>query len=119
LPGTHEKNLIAQLAGCPGGEASIVLITMIRSTPAASIDSATVPMFAESSAEGSWLVDVIPRTASTAPAPENASVRVARSASDLTTATREPLGTSVMRSGRARTMAVNPIPSARHTPRMP
>ena len=29
------------------------------------------------------------------------------------------LGTSVMRSGRERTMAVNPIPSARHTLRMP
>jgi hypothetical protein len=68
---------MARFAGFPGGEASIVLITMIRSTPAANIDSSTVVMFAESTAERSWLVDVSPRTASTAAAPENASVRVA------------------------------------------
>lgn len=33
--------------------------------------------------------------------------------------TREPIGTSVMRSGREWTMAVKPIPSARHTLRIP
>src|SRR5882762_4867061 len=79
VPGINEKNRMAQLAGFPGGEASIVLITMMRSTPALNIDSSTVAMFAESSAEQSWLVDVSPRAASTAPAPEKASVRAARS----------------------------------------
>jgi hypothetical protein len=96
-----------------------VLITTIRPTPAANIDSSIAAMFAESKAERSELVDVSPRAVSTASAPVNASVRAGRSVRDVTTATREPLGTSVMRSGRERTMAVNLIPSALHALRMP
>ena len=53
VAGIHEKKRMAQLAGFPGGEASSVLITMMRSTPAANIDSSTVAMFAESRAERS------------------------------------------------------------------
>jgi hypothetical protein len=55
----------------------------------------------------------------TASALKNVSVSAAWSASEVTTATREPRGTSVTRSGRERTRAVNPIPSARHTRRIP
>jgi hypothetical protein len=78
VPGIHEKKRITRLAGFPGGEAISVLIIMMRSTPAADIDSSTVAMFAESRAERSQLVDLTPRAVSTAPAPENASVRAAR-----------------------------------------
>jgi hypothetical protein len=119
VPGIHEKKRNARLAGLPGMGASSVLITTIRSTPAANIDSSIVAMFAESKAERSELVDVSPRAVSTASAPVNASVRAGRSVRDVITATREPLGTSVMRSGRERTMAVNLMPSALHTLRMP
>jgi hypothetical protein len=119
VPGIHEKKRITRLAGFPGEEASSVLITIMRSTPADDIDSSTVAMLAESRADRSQLVDLTPMAVSTTPAPENASARAARSARDVTTATREPSGTSVMRCGRERTMAVNPIPSARHTLRMP
>ena len=119
VPGIHEKKRNARLAGLPGMDASSVLITTIRSTPAADIDSSIVAMFAESKAERSELVDVSPRAVSTASAPVNASVRAGRSVRDVITATREPLGTSVMRSGRERTMAVNLIPSALHALRMP
>ncbi len=119
VPGTHEKKRNARLAGLPGSDASSVFITIIRSTPAANIDSSIVAMLAESKAERSALVEVNPMAVSTASAPANASVSAARSARDVTTATREPLGTSVMRFGRERTMAVNCTPSALHTLRMP
>src|SRR5690348_8955039 len=66
LVGIHENRRMARLAGVPGAEASSVLITMMRSTPAATIDASTVAMFAESSAERSSLVDVSPRAVSTA-----------------------------------------------------
>jgi hypothetical protein len=82
----------------------------MRSMPAANIDSSIAAMFAESKAERSELVDVTPRAVITASAPVNASLRAARSARDVTITTREPHGTSVMRSGRERTMAVNLIP---------
>ena len=119
LPGIHEKKRISRLVGVPGNEVSSVLITMMRSTPAAIMDSFTVAMFAESSAERSRVAAVTPRAVSTASVPENASVRAAPSARDSTTTTRERPGTLVIRSGRERTMAVNSIPSARHTLRMP
>jgi hypothetical protein len=78
-----------------------------------------VAMFAESKAERSELVEVTPRAVSTASAPAKALVRAVRSVSDVITTTQQPFGTSVMRSGRERTMAVNGIPSALHTLRMP
>lgn len=118
-PGTHEKKRNIRLAGLPGSDASSVLITTIRSTPAANIDSSTAFMFAESKAERSALVEVSPMAVSTASAPANASVSAGRSAREVTTATREPLGTSAMRFGRERTIAVNWTPSALHTLRMP
>lgn len=119
LPGIHEKKRISRLAGCPGNEFKSVLIMIMRSTPAVIIDSFTVAIFAESSARRLFVVAVTPRAVSTAFVPENASVRAARSAKDSTTTTRDPWGTSAMRSGRERTMAVNAILSARHTLRMP
>ncbi len=119
LPGIWEKKRMRRLAGLPGNEQSSVLIMMMRSTPAASMDSLTVAMFEESRVERSRVVVVTPRAVSTASVPENASVSAARSARDSTTTTRERAGTSAMRSGRERTMAVKSIPFARHTPRMP
>jgi hypothetical protein len=99
LPGSHEKKRMARLARLLAGEASSVLMIMMRSTPAANIDCSTVAMFPESSADRSRLVAVTPRAVSTAVAPENASVRAAPSARDLTRATRQPRGMSVMRPG--------------------
>ncbi len=119
LPGIHEKKRMSRLAGIPGNEESSVLIMMMRSTPAAVIDSLTVAMFVERSALRSCVVAVTPRAVSTASVPENAFARATPSARDSTTTTRDPLGTSVMRSGRERTMAVKSIPSVRHTLRMP
>ena len=85
LPGIHEKKRIRRLAGIPGNEQSSVLIMMMRSTPAASIDSLTVAIFAESSAERSRVVAVTPRAVSTVSVPRNALVSAARSARDSTT----------------------------------
>jgi len=119
LLGIHEKKRISRLAGIPGNEVSSVLIIMMRSTPAAIMDSLTVAMFAESNAGRSCVVAVTPRVVSTTSVRENASVRAAPSARDSTTTTRERPGTSVMRSGRERTTAVKSIPSERHTLRMP
>jgi hypothetical protein len=119
LPGSNEKNLIVRLAGLPGFAARSVLMMTMRSTCEASIVSSTVAMFADSSAERSWLVDVTPSAVSTASAPENAFLRSVQSVKDGTTAMREPPGTFAMRSGRERTMAVNPIPSVLHTSRIP
>jgi hypothetical protein len=118
VPGIQEKKRMSRLAGFPGDAVRSVLITRIRSTPAANIACSTVSIFSESAAERSRLVDVTPRAVRTASAPAKAAVRAARSAREVTTATREPGGT-VMRSGRDRTMAVKPIPSPRHTLRMP
>jgi hypothetical protein len=87
VPGIHEKKRMARLAGFPGREVSNVLITTMRSTPAAFIASSTVGMFTESSAEEPKLVDVNPVAVNTASAPENASVSAVRSASDVTTTT--------------------------------
>src|SRR5258705_6049794 len=98
VPGIHMKKRMARLAACPGCEVSSVLMTTMRSKHAANIDSSTAAMFAESKAERSGVVAVTPRAVSTAPEPENASVRAARSARDGTTATREPSGRSVIRS---------------------
>jgi hypothetical protein len=119
LPGIHEKKRMSRLAGLPGNDVRRVLITTIRSTPAPDIACSTVSMFAESRAERSWLVAVTPSAVRTASAPARAVVRAERSASEVTTATREPGGTFLIRSGRERTMAVKPIPSSRQTVRMP
>jgi hypothetical protein len=119
VPGIHEKNRMGSLAGLPGNGVRRVLITTIRSTPASDSACSTVSMFAESKAEGSWLVAVTPSAVRTASAPAKAAVSAGRSASEVTTATREPDGTFVIRSGLDRTMAVKPIPSSRHTARMP
>jgi hypothetical protein len=110
VPGMHMKKRMARLAGCPGCEVSSVLMTMMRSTLAPNIDSSTAAMFAESKAGRSCVVAVTPRAVSTASAPENASARAAPSAKDWTTAALDPPGRSVIRSGRERTTAVNPIP---------
>jgi hypothetical protein len=119
VPGIQEKKRMRRLAGFPGDEVRSELITTIRSTAAANIACSTVSIFSESEAARSRLVDVTPRAVRTASAPAKAAVRVARSAREVTTATREPGGIIVMRSGRERTMAVKPIPSPRHTLRMP
>jgi hypothetical protein len=108
-----------KLAGWPGNEVRRVLITTMRSTPTSDIACSTVSMFAESEAERSWLVAVTPSAVRTASAPARAAFRAERSASEVTTVTREPGGTLVIRSGRERTMAVKPIPSSRHTDRIP
>ncbi|MCE3273012.1 MAG: transporter related [Ramlibacter sp.] len=119
VPGNREKKRMRRLAGLPGSEVSRVLTITIRSTPASAIACSTVSMFAESDAERSWLVGVTPSAVSTASAPAKAAARAGRSASEVTTATRDPGGTSVIRSGRDRTIAVKRIPSARQTSRMP
>lgn len=97
LPDIHEKKRISRLVGVPGNEVSSVLITMMRSTPAAIMDSFTVAMFAESSAERSRVAAVTPRAVSSASVPENASVRAAPSARDSTTTTRERPTTQAQR----------------------
>jgi len=117
--GNHEKKRMARLAALPGAETRSVLITKIRSQPAAVIEASTVGMLAESRAERSLLADVTPIAAMTVSASENASVRAAQSAREVTTTTRDLPSTPVMRSGRERTIAVNAMFSARHTLRMP
>ena len=119
VPGIQEKKRMARLAGCPGSEVSNVLIMRIRSTPAVNIDSSIATMFADSSAEISLVAAVTPSAVRTASAPEKASTRAGRSAKDSTTATRDPLGMSVIRSGRERTMAVKLIPASRHALSIP
>ena len=79
LPGMNGKKRIAKLLGLPCAELRIVLVTTIRSVPAASIACSTVSIFREGKADGSWLAGVTPRAA--------------------------------IRSGRERTMAVQPTPS--------
>lgn len=115
FPGSHEKKRSAPLAGFPGSDARSVLMMTIRSTPALVIAASTVAMFVERRADGSPLVDVTPIAVRTASAPESASTRAPLSAREVTRATREPGGTSTIRSGRERTMAVNAMRSVRHT----
>jgi hypothetical protein len=64
-------------------------------------------------------VAVTPSAVMTASVPAKAAASPDRLAREVTTATREADGTSVIRSGRERRMVVNPIPSSRQTARMP
>jgi hypothetical protein len=118
-PGIEQKNRRARVAGSPGSDASSVLMITMRSTPASRIARSTERRFSASKADRSRLVAVTPSAVTTASAPANAAVSDDESASDGTTATRESAGTSTIRSGRERTMAVKPMPCARHSARMP